>query len=196
MTALSARAAFREALAAATPLRRLARPEDVAGPVVFLASAESAFVTGKGVPNNVPDESAGTLFERILSSDDDEAAAIIHRGTHASVILNIYPYGSGHMLIVPNRGVAKLSELTTDESRDLWDTVQHAVGVAENVYRCHGINVGLNQGRAGGASVPDHLHVHVLPRWDSDTNFMTAIAETRVLPEPLEDSVRKLRAAW
>ena len=78
----------------------------------------------------------------------------------------------------------------------MWDTVQHAVGVAETVYRPSGINVGLNQGRAGGASVPDHLHVHVLPRWEADTNFMTAIAETRVLPEPLEESIRKLRAGW
>ncbi len=155
-----------------------------------------SFVSGKGVPDNVPADVEGTLFERILASGDDAAAAIIHRDTLVSVILNIYPYGSGHMLVVPNRGVAKLSELTRDESRQLWDTVQHAVGVAETVYRCQGINVGLNQGKAGGASVPDHLHVHVLPRWEADTNFMTAIAETRVLPEPLEESIRKLRAGW
>ncbi len=154
------------------------------------------FLEGKGVPDNVPAEAEGTLFERILASADDEAAAIIHRGTLVSVILNIYPYGSGHMLVVPNRGVEKLSELSADESRELWDTVQHAVGVTEAVYRPAGINVGLNQGRAGGASVPDHIHVHVLPRWEADTNFMTAIAETRVLPEPLEESIRKLRAAW
>ena len=94
-----------------------------------------AFLEGKNVPDNVPAEAEGTLFERILASDDDEAAAIIHRGTLVSVILNIYPYGSGHMLVVPNRGVEKLSQLSTGESRELWDTVQHAVGVAETVYR-------------------------------------------------------------
>lgn len=160
------------------------------------AGWRSSFVEGKSTSGNIPADAEGTLFERILASDDDEAAAIIHRGTHVSVILNIYPYGSGHMLVVPNRGVEKLSELSTDESRELWETVQHAVGVADAVYSPGGINVGLNQGRAGGASVPDHLHVHVLPRWDADTNFMTAIAETRVLPEPLEESIRKLRASW
>lgn len=160
------------------------------------AGWRSSFVTGKASSANIPADAHGTLFERILASEDDEAAAIIHRGTHVSVILNIYPYGSGHMLVVPNRGVEKLSELSTDESRELWDTVQRAVEVAEAVYSPGGINVGLNQGRAGGASVPDHLHVHVLPRWDADTNFMTAIAETRVLPEPLEESIRKLRSSW
>jgi ATP adenylyltransferase len=160
------------------------------------AGWRSSFVSGKASSTNIAADAEGTLFERILASDDDEAAAIIHRGTNVSVILNIYPYGSGHMLVVPNRGVEKLSELSTDESRELWETVQRAVAVAEAVYSPGGINVGLNQGRAGGASVPDHLHVHVLPRWDADTNFMTAIAETRVLPEPLEESVRKLRASW
>ena len=160
------------------------------------AGWRSSFVSGKGVPDNVPAEAEGTLSERILASEEDAEAAIIHRDTLVSVILNIYPYSSGHMLVVPNRGVAKLSDLSTDESRQLWDTVQHAVGVAEAVYRPGGINVGLNQGRAGGASVPDHLHVHVLPRWEADTNFITAIAETRVLPEPLEESIRKLRAGW
>lgn len=160
------------------------------------AGWRSSFVQGKSVSANIADDAEGTLFERVLASTDDEAAAIIHRGAAVSVLLNIYPYGSGHMLVVPNRGVAKLSELSADESRELWDTVQHAVGVAERVYNPDGVNVGLNQGRAGGASVPDHLHVHVLPRWEADTNFMTAIAETRVLPEPLEESIRKLRASW
>jgi len=160
------------------------------------AGWRSSFVAGKTAASNIPADAEGTLFERILASADDEAAGIIHRGTLVSVVLNAYPYGSGHMLVVPNRGVAKLGELSADESRELWDTVQHGVGVAEAVYAPPGINVGLNQGRAGGASVPDHLHVHVLPRWDADTNFMTSIAETRVLPEPLEDSIRKLRANW
>jgi len=153
-------------------------------------------VSGKTTATNVDPLAAGTLFERILASSDDEAAGIVHRGERVSVILNAFPYGSGHMLVVPNRGVGKLSDLAADEARELWDTVQHAVLVAEAVYSPPGLNVGLNQGRAGGASVPDHLHVHVLPRWDADTNFMTSIAETRVLPEPLEDSLRKLRAAW
>ena len=160
------------------------------------AGWRSSFVQGKAAARNVGDDTDGTLFERVLASSEDEAAGIIHRGPLVSVLANIYPYGSGHMLVVPNRGVEKLSELSTEESRALWDTVQHAVAVAEAVYSPGGINVGLNQGRAGGASVPNHLHVHVLPRWEADTNFMTSIAETRVLPEPLEESITKLRAAW
>ncbi len=160
------------------------------------AGWRSSFVAGKAMPTNLPDGSKGTLFERILSTDDDEAAGVIHRGSLISVVLNAYPYGSGHMLVVPNRGVAKLGELSVEEARALWDTVQHAVAVVEAVYSPPGMNVGLNQGQAGGASVPDHLHVHVLPRWHADTNFMTSIAETRVLPEPLDESARKLRAHW
>jgi len=160
------------------------------------AGWRSSFVQGKASAANIPADASGTLFERILQSADEVEAAIIHRGDLVSVLLNIYPYGSGHMLVVPNRGVSRLGDLSPEESRELWDTVQHAVGVAEATYSPDGINVGLNQGRAGGASVPDHLHVHVLPRWDADTNFMTSIAETRVLPEPIEESIRKLRSNW
>lgn len=160
------------------------------------AGWRNSFVSGEETASNVPADAEGTLFERILSATDDEAAGIIHRGRWVSVLLNAFPYGSGHMLVVPNRGAARLADLLPDEARELWETVQHAVGVAEYVYAPPGLNVGMNQGRAGGASVPDHLHVHVLPRWDADTNFMTSIAETRVLPEPLGESLRKLRAAW
>lgn len=155
-----------------------------------------AFIVGKQTPPEVPTGVDGTLFERILSSDDDEGLGVVHRDSLVSVVLNAYPYGSGHMLVLPNRGVAKLSDLSIDESRQLWDTVQHAVAVVEAVYTPDGVNVGLNQGSAGGASVPDHLHVHVLPRWASDTSFLTSIAETRVLPEPLSETWRKLRSNW
>jgi ATP adenylyltransferase len=160
------------------------------------AGWRSSFVQGKAQADNLQADIEGTLFERVLAVTDDEAAGIIHRGPLVSAVLNAFPYGSGHMLVVPNRGVGKLSDLAVDEARELWDTVQKAVAVAEAVYQPPGINVGLNQGKAGGASVPDHLHVHVLPRWDGDTTFMTSIAETRVLPEPLDESARKLRAAW
>jgi len=150
-------------------------------------SNEHAFTTGDGA----------TLFEGILAAGlSDEEAGVVHRGELVSVILNAYPYGSGHVLVVPNRGVARLGDLTAEESRTLWDTVDRAVAVCEAEYECPGVNVGLNQGKAAGAGVPDHLHVHVLPRWLGDTNFMTAIAETRVLPESLDESGRRLRARW
>lgn len=161
------------------------------------ASWRSKYVTGVEGPKNAPPDGDGTLFERILNSGaPDEDAGVVHRGHAVSVILNAYPYGSGHMLVIPNRGVERLAELTTEEARELWDTVQHTVAVIERVYEPAGVNVGLNQGRAAGAGIPEHLHVHVLPRWDGDTNFMTSIAETRVLPESLDETVRKVRAHW
>ena len=138
-----------------------------------------------------------TLFEGLLAAHDaGEEVWIVHRGELVSVILNAYPYGSGHCLVIPNRGVEKVSELTSDEAAVLWATVDHAVRVIEAEYGAPGINVGLNQGKAAGAGVPDHLHVHVLARWHGDTNFMTAIAETRVLPESLEVTATRLRARW
>lgn len=143
-----------------------------------------------------PDES-GSLFERILGSGrPDDETFIVHRGERCFVILNAYPYTNGHVLVLPNRAVPELEELDEDEHAELWSTVRSAVVAVKTAYRCDGVNVGMNLGRAGGAGVPDHLHVHVLPRWNGDTNFMTAIAETRVLPETLGASWRKLSDAW
>ena len=148
-------------------------------------------------PPEVPRAPGQTLFESILATTGRDAElGIIHRGEHVFVILNIHPYGSGHLLVLPNRGVERLSELTTAESRALWDTVDHAVAVCEAEYSCPRINVGLNQGKAAGAGILEHLHVHVLPRWDGDTIFMTSLAETRVLPESLADTHARVVARW
>jgi len=113
-----------------------------------------------------------------------------------SVVLNAFPYGSGHLLVLPNRAVADLSGLDPDETVALWATVTDAVAAVQAAYRPDGVNVGLNLGDAAGAGVPDHLHVHVLPRWAADTNFMTTVADARVLPEALGDTWRKVRDAW
>lgn len=138
-----------------------------------------------------------SLFERILTSGlPDDEAFVVHRGARVSVLLNAYPYGSGHMLVLPDRAAADLADLTSEESVELWATVTDAVAAVRSAYRPDGINVGLNLGSAAGAGVPDHLHVHVLPRWEADANFMTSVAETRVLPEPLRDTWTKVTAAW
>lgn len=142
-----------------------------------------------------PDESGRSLFERVLARPDDEAM-VVHRGELVAVLLNAYPYGSGHLLVLPLRAVADLAELTDDEAVALWAAVTHAVAAVRAAYAPDGVNVGLNLGAAAGAGVPDHLHVHVLPRWAADANFMTSVAETRVLPEPLAETYRKVRAAW
>jgi ATP adenylyltransferase len=140
------------------------------------------------------------VFCRILSveatASADKANYIVHRGEHCIVILNAYPYASGHCMVMPVRHVGTLLELTTTEAGELWEFVTHATGALGAAYSPEGINVGANLGRAAGAGIPGHLHVHLVPRWNGDTNFMTAIAETRVVPESLSTTWRKLHDAW
>ena len=106
------------------------------------------------------------------------------------------PYSVGHLLVLPYREVAELEDLDPEETTELWATVTTAVLALKAAYRPDGINVGLNLGRPAGGSVSDHLHVHVVPRWTGDSNFMTSVANTRTLPESLPDTAAKLRAAW
>ena len=127
---------------------------------------------------------------------DDADALILERTPSWFAVMNAYPYTSGHVMVAPIRHVASITELDNAEAAALMHGVQRATGVIEAVYRPEGINLGANIGRAAGAGVPGHVHVHVLPRWNGDTNFMTAVAEARVLPEGLRHSYDKLRAAW
>ena len=156
-----------------------------------------SYITAVSEPGNTsldPDES-GSLFERILALSDDEGM-IVFRGATCAVLLNAFPYTSGHMLVLPNRAVAELEDLSDDELVEMSKLARDGVVALKAAYRCDGVNVGINLGRAAGAGVPTHLHTHVLPRWDADSNFMTAVAQARVLPEPLDETLRKLRAAW
>jgi diadenosine tetraphosphate (Ap4A) HIT family hydrolase len=139
----------------------------------------------------------GSLFQRILALGlPDEESHVVWRGDEVFAILNAYPYTSGHLLVMPYREVGELEDLTPSEAAGMWGAVQDAVVAVKSAYQPHGVNVGLNLGEAAGAGVPSHLHVHVLPRWNADSNFMTAVAEVRVLPESLSESWAKLRAAW
>lgn len=137
----------------------------------------------------------GTLFEGILRLPDAEGR-VVHRGPRCSALLNAYPYVSGHLLVLPNRAVGELEDLDADESAEMWRVVVDAVAAVKAAYRPDGVNVGANLGSAAGAGVPDHVHLHVLPRWAADSNFMTAVADARVLPEPLDRTWERLRAAW
>ena len=152
-----------------------------------------------GDPSALRPDDTGSLFERLLAladADGDEAALVVHRGVHAAVLLNAYPYATGHLLVLPTRAVADLTDLDAGTHTELWDLVRRGVAAVGQAYGCDGVNVGLNLGAAAGAGVPDHLHVHVVPRWDGDTNFMTTTADTRVLPEALADTWARLRAVW
>lgn len=138
-----------------------------------------------------------SLFERILHSGlPDEETYVLYRGSVSFAVLNAYPYTCGHLMVLPQRAVAELEALEEHETAELWATVRDAVVAIKTAYDPDGVNVGMNLGRGAGAGVPDHLHVHCLPRWSGDTNFMTTVAETRVLPEALDVTWRRLREAW
>lgn len=136
------------------------------------------------------------VFCAILESGlPDEKTHIVSRSDRSFVILNAYPYTSGHLMVMPLRHVPDLSDLDPDERIDLWETVHHAIDTVNAAYKPEGINLGANLGQAAGAGVPGHVHVHVVPRWAGDTNFMTSVAETRVMPESLDQTWNKLRTA-
>ena len=137
----------------------------------------------------------GCLFCGLQALTDSEGM-ILERSELSFAVMNAYPYTSGHVMVAPNRHVRSLTDLDADEAAALMHGVQRATAAVERTYRPEGINVGANIGRAAGAGVPGHVHVHVLPRWNGDTNFMTVVAEARVLPESLRHSYDKLRAAW
>jgi ATP adenylyltransferase len=139
----------------------------------------------------------GSVFTRILASGlTDEEVHVVRRGTTCFAILNAYPYASGHLLVLPFREVPNLEDLTAEESVELWSFVTQGVRALKVAYQPQGVNVGINLGPPAGGSISEHLHVHVVPRWVGDANFMTAVANTRTLPEALGDSAAKLRAAW
>lgn len=142
-------------------------------------------------------EPGKSLFETIEQADGIDADTyLLARRQSAFAILNVYPYTSGHVMVLPRRAVPSLLELGQQEYRDLWDLVRVAVEAVGSAFNPQGMNVGINEGRAGGGSMPEHLHVHVVPRWEADTNFMTTVADARVLPMTLRDSWLRLRAAW
>jgi ATP adenylyltransferase len=143
------------------------------------------------------DPDVACVFCRILSSGEpDDRTHVVWRGDEVFGILNAYPYTTGHLMVMPYRHVGELDELTASEGAELWAAATAAVGVLQRAYACEGINLGMNLGRAAGAGVLGHLHLHAVPRWLGDSNFMTAVAETRVLPESLDETHAKITKAW
>lgn len=157
-----------------------------------------ASVSGEAEPHpGGSDAPEACVFCRILaSSESDEERHLVYAGERTVVLLNAYPYASGHLLVLPLRHVGDLSALGPEEAAELFDTARLAVQALQSAYQPDGLNLGANLGKAAGAGIPDHLHLHVVPRWHGDTNFMTTVAGTRVLPEALETSWSKVRAAW
>jgi ATP adenylyltransferase len=139
-------------------------------------------------------DAAECVFCELGRSPVEESTGVLRRSESCFVVLNAYPYGSGHLLVVPYRHVGSLEELSDAEYLDFSLTLRDTVAALKTTYAPDGMNVGMNLGSAAGAGIPRHLHAHALPRWDGDTNFMTTIGETRVLPESLESTWRKVHA--
>jgi len=130
------------------------------------------------------------------AAQSDEDALIVHRGERCYALLNLYPYGSGHLMIVPFRHVAAPGELHADERAELWELLAGALEATARALGAEGHNAGFNLGTAAGAGIADHLHLHVVPRWNGDVNFMPALADVRVMPQALSETRAALAAAW
>jgi ATP adenylyltransferase len=160
----------------------------------IFAGWRNAYVSGVA---QVEPVAGDCVFCALFAADvTDRERLVVHRGERCVVMLNLYPYGSGHLLVMPLRHIAALTELDDAERAEFFDTVVDASAALQKAYDPDGMNVGANLGRAAGAGVPGHLHFHALPRWGGDTNFMTSLAEARVINEELATTYDKIRHAW
>ena len=157
----------------------------------FSAAWREQYVSGTSASENNHDEGE-CVFCVLADAEVGESSGVLWRDETTYVALNAFPYGSGHLLILPRRHVAGLGDLDDAQYADFFGAIRRVVTALEAAYGADGMNVGMNLGRAAGAGIPKHLHAHALPRWIGDTNFMTAIGETRVLPESLSSTWEKV----
>jgi len=140
-----------------------------------------------------PSDDEASIFSQMIAEEADRENLILWRGESMFVVMNLHPYNNGHLLIVPYREVGGYAALSVDEQQEIASTIDRCLTWLREALNPDGFNVGMNLGRAAGASIEEHMHVHVVPRWDRDTNFMTTTTETRVLPEDLTTTYEKLR---
>lgn len=138
------------------------------------------------------DKAPGCLFCEVLKAGNDEKVLIVHRDKHCFVILNAYPYTSGHVMVVPYQHTDQLQLLSAEAAREMMELTRRLEGILRELYHPEGLNLGMNLGKAAGAGVAGHIHMHVLPRWVADASFMTVIGETRVLPEDLATTYKRI----
>ena len=138
----------------------------------------------------------GCVFCNAVAQKDGPENLIVFRDQNAFVILNRYPYTSGHLMVVPYAHRSTIEDLDADTRAEMMNLCAEAIGVLRKVYQPQGFNVGINIGGAGGAGILDHVHLHIVPRWTGDTNFMSSLAGTRVLPETLEETFNKICRGW
>lgn len=142
------------------------------------------------------EKSPDCIFCVYPREDNDAENLILHRGRYTFVMLNRYPYATGHLLVIPYRHTSDLTTLTPEEGAELLELTQASIRAIEAASKPHGFNLGMNLGKTAGAGIDAHLHLHIVPRWDGDTNFMSVTAETKVLPEALSATREKLLSAW
>jgi ATP adenylyltransferase len=141
------------------------------------------------------EKTGGCIFCDAVKTGDDAKALIVYRGQHCFVILNAYPYTPGHVMIVPYAHLDELRKLPPEAANEMMQLSQRMESVLRELYHPDGINLGMNIGKAAGAGVAGHIHMHVLPRWVADANFMSVVGETRILPETLEETWKRMTAA-
>lgn len=142
------------------------------------------------------EKASGCIFCELSQAHDDEKNLIVHRDKHCFVILNAYPYTSGHVMVVPYQHVDQLQLLPEPAAREMMSLTRRLEGILRELYRPEGLNLGMNLGKAAGAGIAGHIHMHVLPRWIADANFISVIGETRVLPEDLATTYERIRACF
>ncbi len=138
----------------------------------------------------------GCVFCKAQALQDGPANLIVHRGKFSYVILNRYPYTSGHVMVVPFRHKPDLESLSAEERSEMMELTALATGVLRRLYQTEAFNIGMNLGEAAGAGIKEHVHIHIVPRWVGDTHFMSTLAETRVLPESLEATWERVKAGF
>ncbi len=153
-----------------------------------------AYIRGEGKPTG-PGADEGCPFCRMPQLPDEDGL-VVARGDRTFVVLNLYPYNGGHLMVCPIRHVADYTELTTEEAAELAELTQQAMRALRAASGAEGFNIGMNQGAVAGAGIAAHLHQHVVPRWGGDTNFMPVIGHTKVLPQLLRDTREMLAGAW
>jgi ATP adenylyltransferase len=154
---------------------------------ILWAPWRSIYVTETG-------KSEECIFCKKLNGNDEENL-VLWRGRSCFAMLNIFPYNNGHLLIAPYRHIASLKDLTQEEKLELMEALTLWLEVLREALNCHGFNIGMNLGRVAGAGVPDHIHLHIVPRWEGDTNFMPVIGETKVIPQSLSATYKMLKNA-
>ncbi len=138
----------------------------------------------------------GCIFCAVVAASDDERTLVLHRGRHCFIILNLYPYNNGHLMIAPFDHSESIEQLSTEALTEMMTLSQKCLNILRQAYSPQAFNIGINIGAAAGAGVPGHVHLHIVPRWAGDTNFMSALANTRVIPEELPQTYQRLHELW